>query len=152
MRCITRVVIDNRCYGIRQTTVDTSTMTPLFKDNTAFFLNVLWVYLDAMAPVTKYPKHLFIELCILCWDVMNGITCVINARERLKIIEIMTAKEVHHTVREVIRGIKSQVFEHVGKPHLVLILHDSTHILVEIILCLTNIRAVIVDVISQAIG
>ena len=101
------MIINNRCNGICQTTVYSRTMTPFLKNNTTFLFNVFRGHLDAMAPVTEHPKHIFIKLRIIGWYVMNRITSIINTSESLKVIEVVTAKEVHHTIREVVCRIES---------------------------------------------
>ena len=145
------MIINNRGNGICQTTVYSRTMTPFLKDNTTFLFNVFRGHLDAMAPVTEHPKHILIKLRIIGWYVMNGITRIINTCESLKVIEIVTAKEVHHTIREVVCRIESQMLQHVRQSHFLIILQDSTYILVEVVLCLTSSRTIIIDIISKSI-
>ena len=145
------MIIYNRGNGICQTTVYSRTMTPFLKDNTTFLFDIFRGHLDAMTPVTEHPKHILTKLRIICRYVMNRITRIINTRESLKVIEVIAAKEVHHTIREVVCRVKSQMLQHVCQSHFLIILQDSTYILVEVILCLTCCRTIIVDIISKPI-
>ena len=82
---------------------------------------------------------------------MYGIPGIVDTCKSLEVVEVVAAEEVHHTIREVIGGVECQMFQHVRQPQLLVRLQDGTHILVDIILCFTRSRTIIIDIIGKAV-
>ncbi len=129
MRGIFAVVVEIGVQLALHALREVHSLAPLFEDDLALDFHFIGTELQESRPVVKYEQAGVYQSPVCRRDAVDVVDRLIGSRVGIQIPDAPPLQKGGHALRKILRGMKSHVLQHVGKPVLMVFFHQGTHIL-----------------------